>query len=535
MSENMEGVIGAPADLSDQYEVMRFEHDDESGETRYFGIEKEVPVSEEDYMKAMGVTLEDAQENLSKKKSARTATAAAKKSTPRSGTTKKATAARKTSTTAKKAAATKPAADERTIEEEIEEEHPELSDKMKAFIASLVEKEVEKQTESLREENEKLKDRIKELEKQLEEAKKASPTADPDKKENKASEAEKDAMQKSGSPFRPTDKIKIDGQDGYHEVISIPYKDKDGDWRMVVLVNGQPQYYKVDDLKTWNPATTTTARTPAGTPPPAPAPTAPPAAPAPTIPPEAAAAQVRKPRGWFGRRMMTEEEWTTYRERYQGRNRLAVAVGALALIGGIAFGIWHIAEQEDIEATVHRIEANQHKPVKVVVVQKHAENPSKNHITTTDQPSTTTTEQPSTTTTEQPSTTTNSSGNNGSTTTTTPQSTPPAPTPETRPDNDEALSGTGTFFENSLPGGDGLQLDMQPGMSVAKNSDGTYSLLLPNGKRLRLQFRSSGTLTQDSVNAIEAEHYEVGKRSVTFLDREGVTRTHVHSVIGDKD
>lgn len=230
---------------------------------------------------------------------------------------------------------------------------------------------------------------------------------------------------------------------------------------------------------------------------------------------------------------MTEEEWTEYRERYQGRNRLAAIGGAaLALLAG-SWMIWNTFETEDIEATVHRIEANQHKPVKVII-QKHAENPSKNHVTTTEQPSTTTTEQHSTTTNEQPSTTTNSSGNYGGGTTTT-QIAPTTPTPETRPDNDEALNGTGTFFENSLPGGDGLQLDMQPGMGVAKNSDGTYSLFLPDGKKLRLQFRSSGTLTQDSVNAIQAEHYEVGKRTVTFLDREGVTRTHVHSVIGDKD
>ncbi|MBX4197398.1 hypothetical protein KW801_02480 [Candidatus Saccharibacteria bacterium] len=102
-------------------------------------------------------------------------------------------------------------------------------------------------------------------------------------------------------------------------------------------------------------------------------------------------------------------------------------------------------------------------------------------------------------------------------------------------DRDEPLSGTGTYFENSNYGGDGLQLDTQGNMQVTKNADGTYSLSLANGRVVKLSWNRQGKLTRESVAAIKQEHYEIGQATTNFTDREGLQHQHAYSVIGDQD
>lgn len=431
-------------------------------------------------------------------------------STSGSGTKKTTSSSKKTSTTKRSPVASR-ASTEQTVEEKIEEADFELSDEIKVFIARLVREEVAKALKPLQEENTRLKKQVEKLEKELEEAKKAPPVADLDK--NKVSEAEKEAMRLSGSPYRPGDKIKIQGQDGYHEIVSIPYKDEHGDWRRIVLVDGQPQFYKDDDLKAWNSATTTTARTPAGTPLAAPAPTIPPTAPA----PPAAAPYTRPRRSWFRRREMTEEQYETYRRR--GIRAGAIGAAALALVGGL-WGIWLTAETEDIEATVHRIEDNQHKPIKKVIIENRTEKSD---------------EGSSTTTTEQSTTTQSGSQGNNNTTTTTEQGSSGSKPTEVTPDNDEPLNGRNSYHGNFLQGGHGMAIEYPKNTSFHRNSDGTATITLRDGTTLNLHWRSSGRLTPGSVSDLEANGYDVGIAHGQFADREGNTYNHEYTVIGDRD
>jgi regulator of replication initiation timing len=196
------------------------------------------------------------------------------------------------------------------------------------------------------------------------------------------------------------------------------------------------------------------------------------------------------------------------REYYGNRRGVAAAAAAVIALAAGAWGLWQTLETEDIEATVHRIEANQHG----AQVNKDKE-PASEEQSAAGTPAA-----------ESSANNSKASENAGASETKS----------ETKPDNDEPLSGTSTYFENSHVGGHGLELKYPRKTEFKKNQDGTYTFKLANGKKMKLVWNTQGKLTPDTVRAIKKENLEVGWAHTKFMDREGSTYSHQYSVIGDQ-
>lgn len=93
-------------------------------------------------------------------------------------------------------------------------------------------------------------------------------------------------------------------------------------------------------------------------------------------------------------------------------------------------------------------------------------------------------------------------------------------------------SGLTSYFENSHPGGHGLQLDYPRIMKLTKNQDGTYTFKLRNGKTMKLVWNRQGKLTDYTIRALRKENISVGWAQTKFTNRQGSTYTHQYSVIG---
>jgi hypothetical protein len=199
--------------------------------------------------------------------------------------------------------------------------------------------------------------------------------------------------------------------------------------------------------------------------------------------------RVRKPRGWFGRRWVTDEEWSEYRTKYQNRNRLAAGAAALAAVLAGGWAIWATFELEDVEATAHRIEKKLNDTIshEANTPQSGQENSSSG-------------------------TNSNSSGENSA----------------------QGQESKKTYFENSKAGGHGLQLDMPSDVSATKNQDGSYDLKLASGKHIKIHWNRQGKLSEDSNRILKENHYGVKQKYTAFTDRENDTYTHRYSVISDQ-